>query len=385
MGLNILLGAERRMSVTMALVFLPWIAVVLFTAGTWAALNFLAYGIVVATAGYCIISMALPAGQRSQVMVLAPALGVLAVSALTSLWVRLGLPLIWVSALWLGLMAAGAVCLWSDRSLWKNSTVAYGGALVLLSALVCVVYLLPSRNDAVHHRDGSFSWLYVDTQFNYSMAAAVKSGGSPPKEPGTATVELLYHFGGYAPAAAISRFDRLDLGDAYARVTRGVSLWSLMLSCFGLGLLLSLKANGGKFGAIMSVAGFFFYGALLAMFTDERNSSSYVTGAILFNLPRAMVRHGGGPFSHLILGHSELHALGAITAILGLCLIYREWGELTWRELVLLALPALAIPMHSVAALYCVGVVGILLFWGRLSALRSWLMVALMFCIFLLA
>jgi hypothetical protein len=370
----------------MALVFLPWIAVACFTAGAWAALNFLGYGIVVLTAGYCIISMALPTAQRIQVIVLAPAAGVLAISALTSLWVRLGLPLLWVSALWLLLMVVGALFLWSDRALWASSPVAYGGALVLLSALVCVVYLLPgARNDAVHRRDGSFSWLYVDTQYNYSMAAAIKSGGSPPKEPGTATVELLYHFGGYAPAAAISRFDGLDLGDTYARVTRGVSLWALMLSCFGLGTLLSLNANGGKFGGIMSVGGLFFYGSLLAMFTDERNSSSYVTGAILFKLPRVMVGHDGGPFSHLILGHSELHALCAITAIMGLCLIHRDWGGLTWRELVLLALPALAVPMHSVAALYCVGVVGILLFWGHLRALRSWLMIALMFCLFLLA
>ena len=366
----------------MALVFLPWIAVALFTAGTSAALNFLAYGVLASTAGYCIISLALPAVQRTQVIVLAPAVGVLAISALTSLWVRLGLPLLWVSVLWLVLMLAGAFFLWSDRALWTGTTVAYGGALVFLSALICVVYLLPARNDAVHRSDGSFSWLYVDTQYNYSMAAAVKSGGSPPKEPGTATVDLLYHFGGYAPAAAISRIDGLDLGDAYARVTRGVSLWALMLSCFGLGTLLSLKANGGKFGGIMSVGGLFFYGSLLAMFTDERNSSSYVTGAILFNLPRAMVGHDGGPFSHLLLGHSELHALTAITAIMGLCLIHRERGGLTWRELVLLALPALAIAMHSVAALYCIGVAAILLFWGRLGSLRSWLLAAWMLGLF---
>ena len=55
----------------------------------------------------------------------------------------------------------------------------------------------------------------------------------------------------------------------------------------------------------------------------------------------------------------------------------------TWRGLILLALPALAVAVHSVAALYCVGVVGILLFWGRLRATRSWLQIMLMFCLFL--
>jgi hypothetical protein len=377
--------SEYRLSVTMALVLLPWIAVVLFTAGVWAALNLFAYAIVVFVAGYGIARIALPASVRSQIIVLAPAVGILAISALTAFWVRLRHPLIYVSVLWLVLVAIGALYLWSDRAIWSKSTVAYGGALVLLSAMICGVYLLPSaRNDAVSRRDGSFNWLYVDTQYNYSIAAAIKRA-SPPKEPGTYTEELLYHFGGYAPAAAISRIDRLDLGDAYARVTRGASLWALMLSCLGLGTLLSLKATGEKFGGIMSVAGLFFYGSLLAMFTDERNSSSYVTGAILFRIPEAMVGHDGGPFSHLLLGHSELHGLLAITAIMGLCLAQREWGTVTWREIILLALPALAVPMHSVAALYCIGVVAILLFWGRLVAVRSWLLIILMLCLFLAA
>ncbi len=368
----------------MALVFLPWIAVVLFTAGGWAALNFLVYAILVFAAGYSIISGALPASARTPAIVLAPAAGILAISALTALWVRLGLPVVWSPALWLLLMAAGAVCLWRDRADWAKSTIAYGGVLAVLSVLICAVYLLPeARNDAVLRRDGSYNWIYPDSEFNYSIAAAVKRG-SPPREPGTDTEEILYHFGGYAPAAAISRLDGLDLGDAYARVTRGASLWALVLSCFGLGTLLSLKANGGKFGGTMSVAGLFFYGSLLALFTDERNSASRVTGAILFKIPGVEVRSDGGPFSHLILGHSTLHALSAITVIMGLCLIQRDLRTAPeWRELILLALPALAVPVNSVGALYCLGAVGILLFWGRLRAVRTWLPIVLMLCLFL--
>ncbi len=369
----------------MALVFLPWIAVVLFTAGGWAALNFLGYAILVFAAGYSIVSGALPASARTPVIVLAPAVGILAISALTAFWVRLGLPLIWGPILWLGLMAAGALALWRDRSLWAKSTVAYGGALVVLSALICAVYFLPgARNDAVLRRDGSFNWIYVDTQYFHAVAASIKSGGSPPKAPGMSSSELRYHFGPYAPAAALSRLDGLDLGDAYARVTRGASLWALVLSCFGLGTFLSLKATGAKFGGIMSVGGLFFYGSLLSLFTDERNSSSSVTGAILFTIPKVDVLAQGGPFSHLILGHSVLHGLGAITAIMGLCLVQREReAAFPWRGLILLALPALAVAVHSVAALYCLGVVGILLFWGRLGRVHSWLSITLMLCLFL--
>jgi hypothetical protein len=369
----------------MALVFLPWLAVVLFTAGPWAALIFLGYAIVVAAAGYGIVSLALPASTRTQVIVLAPAVGVVAVSALTAFWLRLGLSITWVPALWLGLMAAGAIALWKDRILWAKTTIAYGGALVVLSTLICAIYFLPgARNDAVQRRDGSFNWIYVDTQYNESIAADIAGGDTPPKRPGTATAELYYHFGPYAPSAAVSRISGLALGDAYARVTRGASLWALVLSCFGLGTLLSLKATGEKFGGIVSVAGLFFYGSLLSLFTEETSTSSYVTGAILFKIPNVQVLGNGGPFSHLILGHSVLHGLGAITAIMGLCLVQREQETaLTARGLVLLALPALAVPMHLVAAMYCVGVASILLFWGRLASVRPWLSILLMCCLFL--
>ena len=149
---NIAIHAEWPMSVTITFMFLPWIAVVLFTAGPWAALNFLGYAIVVIAVGYSVVSVALPASARTQSIFLVPALGILAISALTAFWLRLGLPLTWVLALWLGLMAAGAVSLWSDRVLWAKSSVGYGGALVLLSVLICAVFFLPgARNDAVMH------------------------------------------------------------------------------------------------------------------------------------------------------------------------------------------------------------------------------------------
>ncbi len=385
MSLSVFLGSERRMPVVMGLVFLPWVAVVLFTAGGWATLNLLGYAIIVVAVGYLIVNLALPADARGEALLLAPAAGILVISSLTAFWVRLGLPLNWVSAPWLGLAAAGVVCSWKDRALWMKGTVTYGGALVLFSVLICGLYFLPgARNDAALRHDGSFNWIYGDTQYFDSVAASIKNSDGPPKAPGISTEELRYHFGPYAPAAALSRLDGLALGDAFARVTRGASLWALILSCFGLGTFLSVKANGGKFGGVMSVAGLFFYGSLLSLFTDERNSSSHVTGAILFTIPTVAVPADGGPFSHLVLGHSMLHGLGAVTAIMGLCLLRRERGSFpSWQEFLLVALPALVVSVNSVAALYSLGIVGILLFWGRLAAVRSWLPIMLMFGLFL--
>lgn len=182
---DIIVRPERKIPVVMTLVFLPWFVVVFFSAGGWAALNFLAYAWVVSAAGYGVIRLALPASARTQTFVFAPAVGILVISALSAIWLRFGLPLIWVPALWLIPVVAGLPGIWADRVALAQRTVAYGVALAILSTLICAVYFLPSaRNDAVLRRDGSFNWIYVDTQHFYAIAAGIKSGQSPPRVPG---------------------------------------------------------------------------------------------------------------------------------------------------------------------------------------------------------
>lgn len=378
------LGSDRRADFAIVLVFLPWIVAVFAMSGPWAALGLLCYSFMAYIAGYGILGIAVPASDRISAIVFAPALGILFVSSVAGLWLRLGYSLIWVPALWTALIFIGLPFVWTDRSRFKEKSVPYGASLVALSILVCAVFFYPSaRKDAVLKSDGGFNWIYVDTQFFYSIAADIESGAQPPRIPGATALELRYHFAPYAPAAVISRFSWLNLGDAFARITRGASIWALLLSCFGLGTILSVKATGRKFGGVASVAGLFFYGSLFSLFTDAYNSSGYVTGALLFKIPEVDVLADGGPFSHLILGHSVLHGLICITAIMGLCLIEQSPAILqSPRILVLLLLPAMAVPMNSVAALYCLGTVGILLFWNSLGQVRSWGQIALAVSIF---
>lgn len=384
-------GCERSIPVALGFVFLPWIAAVFYMSGWWAALHLLAYAAMVLAIGYGIIGTALPASSRTQVFLLAPALGILAISALTAFWLRLALPLIWAPALWMAPLAVGVFYLWRDRTSWAaNRPVPHGFALALLSLLICAVCFLPaSSTDMVQLRDGSFNWRYTDTQQFYAITESIKDGVSPPRTPGTITEPLLYHFGPYAPAAAISRLDGLDLGDALARVTRGAELWALVLSCFALGMLLSLKATGTEYGAIASVAGLFFYGPLLLLvpFNGPRYSSvGSLIGSLFLKTPRERMLPMGIPYDHLMSGHSVLHGMIAITAIMGLCLAQQARDSaVTWRGLAFLALPALAVPFNSLASAYCAGVVAILLFWGRLRAVRSWLLIALTLCLFLAA
>jgi hypothetical protein len=376
---------DPRSSVVVGLAFLPWLIVVLLTTGVWGSINFVGYVVAALAIGYGIVWLAVPRAARVECVLLAPALGIFTMEAVGAFWLRLGFPHTGVAALWLCLIVPGALSFWADREVWNKQRIAYGPTVVALSVLICLVYFLPSaRNDAVLRRDGSFNWIYVDTQHFYSIAAGIKSGDGPPKIPGTATADLAYHFGPYVPAAVISRLTGLDLGDSLARVTRGASLFVLILSTFALGSLLSHKATGERFGGVMSVAGLFFYGSLMSLFTEDVNSSSYVKDAILFKIPGVGVVADGGPFAHLIFGHSVLHGLVAITSTAGLCFVYRENcdGRRWWRSVILLVLPALVVPVNSVAALYCLGVVAILVFWGRLQKPWSWLAIVLMVCIF---
>lgn len=379
--------SARPLLLVLSCTFLPWLVTVLITAGWWAALHVAGYAALALSIGYGFFKLALPRVLQVETIFLSPALGILIVSSLGGLWLRLGLPLIWVPVLWLVPAATGVFYLCKDRSWMKKQTVDYGWTVALLSVLVCLVYFLPSAcKDAVVRHDGSFSWMYTDTQHFYAMAAGIKGDERPPVGPGTATEPLLYHFAPYVPAAVLSRVDRLDLGDALARVTRGASIWALLLSCFAFGTLLSLRATGQRFGGLMSVAGLFFYGSLLSLFSNEANSASHVRGAILFTIPGVEVLADGGPFSHILLGHSVLHGMVAITAVLGVCLMFM--GSETHvgpRYGLVLLLPALVVPMNSVSALYCMAAEGILMFWGRLKDIRSWLAILAMIGIFVAA
>ena len=223
----------------------------------------------------------------------------------------------------------------------------------------------------------------MDTQYFHSVAASIKNSNGPPKTPGTSTEELRYHFGPYAPAAAISRLDGLELGDAFARVTRGGSLWRLVLSCFGLGTLLSLKANGGKFGGVMSVTGLFLRFIAFPIhqraewvqlrdwshpFRDSQRHSSRRWRALQPSDPRAFNAtrlrscysdHGGMPDSK---GAGNIPKLARVH--IGGAACVRCLSELGGCPL---------LPGHSMHSLVL----------GRLGEARSWLSITLMLGLFL--
>lgn len=382
--LMVFFGSERQVSVVLLLALLPWVCVCMIAAGSRAALDLVAFAAVVFLVGYGVLSAAISAKARTGAIVLAPAAGVVTLSALSAFLLRLGLPLLWATFVWLTLAVAGLICARRDRSKLEKSTLDYGFALVLLSAIICAIYFVPGAfNDAVLRQDGSFAWFSVDTQYYHSMVEAIRISEGKPKMPGTFTSDLYYHFGPYALPAAVSAISGISTGDALVRVSRGVEQWALIFSCLGLGTLLSLKATKKTFGGLLSVGGLFFYGSFLSLFSGIVNPRPVAPWPALFE-SGGQFPTNAGPFSHILLGVSVLHGLEAITVIMALCIVQRD-TEITkpWRVLTILTLPALTVAVNLPAAAYCLGVVAIVLFWGHLIGLRPWFYMGAMFAMFL--
>ena len=132
--------AEQKTIVVLGLALLPWVCVAMFTAGPLAAFDVIAYGLLALLAGYVVVCAILPSGSRASVIVLAPATGVLTLSALTAFWLRLGLPLIGSSTVWFVLAALGVVCFWRDRGQLRTARIPYGISLVAISASICASF-----------------------------------------------------------------------------------------------------------------------------------------------------------------------------------------------------------------------------------------------------
>ena len=172
---------ERRLLSFLPLTLLPWLLAVLFTASISASLDFLVYVGIASTIGYAILSAALPADFRYRFFVLAPALGIVAIEAVCGVWLRLGLEVQWLPWVWLGLALVGLPLLWIDRRRLARERIPWGWTLVVVSVLSCVIFFLPSAmNGSVLRRDGSFQWIYVDSQYFYAISAGIKGGGVLP-------------------------------------------------------------------------------------------------------------------------------------------------------------------------------------------------------------
>ncbi len=98
--LNGWLGKERSTCVSLALALLPWVGISLLTSGVLGAACLMAFSVLALSAGYALITAVIGDRGKGCGLVLAPATGILALSAVTAFWLLLDLPLVWVSVAW---------------------------------------------------------------------------------------------------------------------------------------------------------------------------------------------------------------------------------------------------------------------------------------------
>jgi hypothetical protein len=217
--------------------------------------------------------------------------------------------------------------------------------------------------------------MYADTQYHMAVSVAVKNAEGRPRMPGMHEAELRYHFAPYAIAGAASSALSVPIHDTFGRLLRGISQFTLMVSALGLGLILARISGFLVVAALGSPILLFFYGSLSALFTTVGSSATTFSNAILLNIEQLGVQGNGGPFAHLLLGHSAVH--GTITLALALAIAVallvpkRPWTRNPPVGTVFLA--ALFPAINPVAAAGAGGLLAAVPIIATPKAMRSWI------------
>src|ERR1700761_9201210 len=95
---------DLRSSVVVGLTLLPWLIVILLTAGIWGSINFVGYVIAAFAIGYGIVWLGVPRPGRVDCLLLVPALGIFTMEAVGAFWLRLGFQHNGIAALWFCLL-----------------------------------------------------------------------------------------------------------------------------------------------------------------------------------------------------------------------------------------------------------------------------------------
>jgi hypothetical protein len=248
--------------------------------------------------------------------------------------------------------------------------------------LIAAIFFLPGAiRDGVFNRDGSYNWMYVDTQYFSAIASSVKSSAGVPKTPGMGIADLNYHFGPHATAGAVSAALGISTGDAVARIVRPSGLLALLLAVYSLGSFLSWETSGETRGGILAAAGLFFYGSLASLFAVNVNSASLVSGAILLELPSASVAGNGGPFNHLIVGGSQVPGLIGLFISIRLILAKLTASDARYMKPDLLTLlPAAVFPSSLLVGIGSLGLQASLFAWFGRSSKHVWISIFVMVC-----
>lgn len=363
-------------------ILLPWIVILGLVSKLVTLCTFLLFIMALAGLGLLVLkTISAPLSREDKIFLSLP-MGFMVASCLVAIGVRLGVD---PSALFWTVMAFAVFgliqCFVRPEDVQGVPVPGLWG-LCVLSLIIALVYFLPGAlRDAVYLRDGSYNWMYVDTQYNCAMASSIKSSIGAPRLPDMGVVDLRYHFGPYALAGSMSAALGIPVGDAMVRVVRPAALLALLLATYSLGRFLGRDVGHETTGGILAVAGLFFYGSLASLFANNINSSSLISGAILFQLPYVEVEGNGGPFGHLLLGHSQVHGLSGFQCLLVVLLAKLRTREDRYLTADSFALgPAVLFPSSLLLGIASLGLTVVLLIWFGFRKRQTWFTVGIAAC-----
>lgn len=370
------------LSIVLCIILLPWISILGFVSNMVTLFTFLFVIIGIAGLGSLVLKGISTPHAREDKAFLALPTGFLTASCLIALGVRLGISPPVIFSIVTLLAVVGLTRIIPYRESVSDIQLPDSWGLIALSLIIALVYFLPGAiRDAVYLPDGSYNWMYVDTQYHCAIATSVKSCIGTPKLPDMGVTDLRYHFGPDAIAGAISAALGIPVGDAVARIVRPTALLSLLFASYSLGRLLARMPGRENTCGILAAAGLFFYGSLASLFANNVNSASLVSGAILFELPYVSVPSSGGPFSHLILGGSELHGLSGLFVLLTLFLAKLKVSDERYLGPDLLSFgPAALFPTSLLLGIAYAGLTTLLLLWFGSRNKRAWFNLAVVAC-----
>ena len=361
-------------------ILLPWICIIAFESSGIALCTFLFLAIGMLVFGKFLLEtinanfteedkwlLSLPTGYLSFCGLTALAVR-LGVSSFTVFW-AIGIPMVIVS-IWY-FIRHNLISVPKIQGLW---------ALVPLSLIIALLYYLPGAiRDAVYLPDGSYNWMYVDTQFFHAVASSVKSSIGVPRMPGTSTIDLTYHFGPYGIAGILSEALDISVGDALVRVVRPIALLSLLLSAYAAGRFLGRGIGREATGGILAVAGLFFYGSIVS-FLDNPVFTGLTNGNILSETP-LLIPSYGGIFAHLVLGHSQVHGMNALLVlVLVLFAKLQSPDKRNFNPDISALGPAIIFPSSILLGFASLGLYAVLFLWFGRQYKRTLLTVGIAVC-----
>lgn len=316
--------------------------------------------------GWLCLALAWRGWAADDLMLVAPAAGLILGGALAQVAANLG---IWLTAVFWVIAGLGAVgVILGARRLYPRlgAPVPYGWVILALAVLIGVAYFTPvSVRDGVALPDGGMQWLSSDDILHEAMVTQIRAQAfAPPRVPSYGQEVIVYHYGRHALAATVAQATAASSADALFRVIYPLGELALIAAAFAFGRWSTPRGAEPTLGGVIAVAAVFFVTAPHKVLGWLLVGSVGIVPGVSWLLARMANLPGVDYSVHLIAG-SALWGGIVLLAVLGLSQKMAHAGEESQgRRLLVVLLAGAAICLNLMAGgLAALGVSAVWL-WG---------------------